>query len=158
MGLAAKELVPVAIGMWNTAQAGRSIEKVHGIQQETYGRMQTALQRESLGERTALRETCEGCKIETAAMRQFYSSTWTHLFSLPAALPHDASPEDREKMAHYITSLVVNLPCKDCTEHGRAYIAQNPVDVSSSEALARWLCRYRNSVNVTQNKPIRPCE
>lgn len=79
---------------------------------------------------------------------------WNFLHVLASQFK-STSDEDRQCWVNVIKSLPGVLPCKECREHFREYLAQNPVDISiASDAytLSQWLWRAHEHVNALTGK------
>jgi len=68
-------------------------------------------------------------------------ATWTFLHTTAAYYPEHPTPEQQASMRQLVHHFAQWYPCQYCAEHLRAYLAQHPVDVSSSDALSLWMCR-----------------
>jgi hypothetical protein len=49
---------------------------------------------------------------------------------------------------------VAHLPCPECRTHATVYLAQNPPDLSSSEAYQAWVFNFHNTVNARLRRPL----
>mmetsp|Transcript_16002 Transcript_16002/g.45266 ORF Transcript_16002/g.45266 Transcript_16002/m.45266 type:complete len:200 (+) Transcript_16002:178-777(+) len=86
-----------------------------------------------------------------AAFVEFFGpSTWKALHAISftyAANPSSPTPAERQAMSNLLGSLGHLLPCPACREHYRAYMSRHPPDVSSRDAVSRWLYELHADVN-----------
>lgn len=154
-GLAIKEFTPIMVNMYNTGQKEKGLLRSHDMQQETYTRMQQALEEKSFHGRFAPKPcTSPACRVEGPNRSVIYDRIWEHLGALPSTMEAQPTPEDRDRMQVYVASLVTNIPCGDCSTHARSYVAINPVDASSPQALSKWICNYRNAIREMKGQQI----
>eukprot|EP00729_Bicosta_minor_P000532 gene532-19458_t len=67
------------------------------------------------------------------------------------------SVQDAADMQQFLKHFAKFYPCEHCAEHLRSYMVAHPPDVSSSAALAAWMCSTHNEVNARQGKPAFDC-
>lgn len=63
------------------------------------------------------------------------------------------SEEDKKAALAFFASLGTLLPCPSCGMHFREYLKSHPVDVSSRQALARWVYDLHCAVNDNKETP-----
>jgi len=56
-------------------------------------------------------------------------------------------PEKEKECVEFFTTLPFVLPCKFCRASLTEYMKEDPLDISSREALSKWLWRIHNRVN-----------
>ncbi|XP_057964371.1 FAD-linked sulfhydryl oxidase ERV1 isoform X2 [Malania oleifera] len=69
-------------------------------------------------------------------------ATWTFLHTLAAQM----------------AILSRMYPCKDCADHFKEILRENPVQVGSQPEFSQWLCHVHNVVNRSLGKLVFPCE
>ena len=87
----------------------------------------------------------------------FGASAWFVLHYIASAYPDEPSDDHKEKMKQLVSSIQYLYPCGSCSPHFAAYLTSIPVDVSSREALERWIYDFHTAVNIRTNKnPVTP--
>lgn len=61
--------------------------------------------------------------------------------------PTRPSPEEENAARHFFDALKHLLPCEACGKHYQAYLEKHPPDVTSREALSRWVYDLHSNVN-----------
>jgi hypothetical protein len=61
--------------------------------------------------------------------------------------PESPTEEQQRNMKEYLNGMAHHLPCPGCAHHCRQYFNDNPPDVSSSQALSKYLVEFHNCVN-----------
>ena len=82
----------------------------------------------------------------------FGASAWFVLHYIASAYPDEPSDDHKEKMKQLVSSIQYLYPCGSCSPHFAAYLTSIPVDVSSREALERWIYDFHTAVNIRTNK------
>ncbi len=83
----------------------------------------------------------------------FGPSAWKFMHSVAFTFPNDAEEGLRNQYKSFFESIGHILPCPGCSVHFRQYMEKHPVDVSSREALARWVYDVHCDVNTRSRKP-----
>jgi hypothetical protein len=83
---------------------------------------------------------------------------WKTLHTTAEIYPENPSEDIKERVKTFIESTIMNMPCKECAEHGMKLLEENQLDYSSGPALRRSLCEFHNRVNASLGKDIYPCE
>ena len=78
--------------------------------------------------------------------------TWDVMLLCALNYPPHPTEDKRMSMLHFILGLVSVLPCDGCGIHALKYIRQHPPDVSSSDALVRYIITFHNVVNAETGK------
>ncbi len=159
-GMALEKFSPVVINLVNSERNRQVLVESHAIDTQAYTDMHTAVLQRGLGEATVQdggRPICKACEVPSL-IRVMGPKIWAHLHSLPATLPKAPSQEIQERFANYIVNLVGNIPCMVCANEGLEYVRDHPIDASSPEGLARWVCEFHNWKNRTLGKPVHGCQ
>jgi hypothetical protein len=91
--------------------------------------------------------------------RLFGPHYWYMLHNMSLNYPNNASDIAKKKMRAFVEALPFLLPCRDCSEHAKFFMAKamrtNAVDhaLESKKNLFTFLWRFHNSVNRRLNKP-----
>ena len=82
-------------------------------------------------------------------LTEWGSAGWQFLHSVSFAYPEAPSPDDRQKMLTFLTSVGYVLPCKLCRAHYEAYVRTrlNSTTLDSRETLSRFVVDMHNDVN-----------
>jgi len=86
---------------------------------------------------------------------------WHHLHTVGFSYPESPTPTDREDFARFLIYFTRTLPCSDCQNKFKAYIAQTfkpDTHLRSCETLSRWIFRAHNHVNAKLGKRVWPDE
>ena len=159
-GLLIQQLSPAIVNYVQADQQSKALVKTKQIQSDMYKEAHAALFRDRVG--SALtpvygKPVCKACEVPSL-IKVMGPKIWAHLHSLPATLPKEPSQDVQDRFANYVTSLVQNLPCPVCANSGLEYIRDNPIDVSSREGLARWVCEFHDAKNRELGKPVHGCQ
>lgn len=84
-------------------------------------------------------------------------ATWTLLHTMSAYYPQNPSPSQQADMHGFLSALARFYPCQHCASHMRYQMEVDPPQATSRSALAAWLCRLHNEVNVRLGKPVFDC-
>ncbi|KAG5462896.1 MAG: ERV/ALR sulfhydryl oxidase domain-containing protein [Olpidium bornovanus] len=84
-------------------------------------------------------------------------ATWTFLHPSAAYYPNKPTPSEQATMRSFLSSFSRIYPCAPCAEHLRAYMSDNPPDVSTRAGISLWMCRVHNEVNDLLGKPVFDC-
>jgi len=84
-------------------------------------------------------------------------ATWQILHTRARYFPVEPTQDEQDNIRDFIEATVTTLSCPKCAMHGRLYIEEHPIDVSSRAALNAWLCTFHNAVNERIGKPLHPC-
>ncbi|KAM6558290.1 hypothetical protein CsatA_027529 [Cannabis sativa] len=85
-------------------------------------------------------------------------ATWTFLHTLAARYPDNPTRQQKKDVKELMAILTRMYPCKDCADHFKKVLSENPVQVGSHTEFSMWLCQVHNVVNRSLDKPIFPCE
>ena len=80
-------------------------------------------------------------------------NAWRFLHSCSFAYPDNPTSTDKEAARLVFSNLGNILPCPICRGHYNEHLKTKPVDVSSKEALSKWLVKIHNEVNKSRNLP-----
>jgi len=84
--------------------------------------------------------------------KQWGPLAWRWLHNKTIDYAQDPSEEEAKQMLRRIRGFISSLPCPECRTHSIEYLAMNPPDLSSSQALQAWAWRFHNAVNVRLGK------
>lgn len=85
-------------------------------------------------------------------------ATWTFLHTMSVYYPQTPTPDQQADMHSLLVGLSKFYPCEHCATHMRKQLTVDPPQVTSRAALASWLCRLHNEVNMRLGKPMFDCE
>uniref|UniRef100_A0A803NNR2 Sulfhydryl oxidase n=1 Tax=Cannabis sativa TaxID=3483 RepID=A0A803NNR2_CANSA len=85
-------------------------------------------------------------------------ATWTFLHTLAARYPDNPTRQQKKDVKELMAILTRMYPCKDCADHFKKVLSENPVQAGSHTEFSMWLCQVHNVVNRSLDKPIFPCE
>lgn len=81
-------------------------------------------------------------------------SMWIVLHSFAAQYAVKPTDEERDDMKRFLDGFIAHYPCLICRKHFRETVLPTlPYDVSSQEALERWVHAAHNRVNQRLGKP-----
>ncbi|XP_024023155.1 FAD-linked sulfhydryl oxidase ERV1 [Morus notabilis] len=85
-------------------------------------------------------------------------ASWTFLHTLAARYPDKPTRQQKKDVKELMSILSRMYPCKECAEHFKLILRENPVQVGSQAEFSQWLCYVHNLVNRSIGKPVFPCE
>ncbi|PON90568.1 ERV/ALR sulfhydryl oxidase domain containing protein [Trema orientale] len=85
-------------------------------------------------------------------------ATWTLLHTLAARYPDNPTRQQKKDVKELIAILARMYPCKECADHFKRILSENPVQAGSHTEFSLWLCQVHNVVNRSLGKSIFPCE
>ena len=72
--------------------------------------------------------------------------------------PTNPNRSDRIDFNTTFRNMLRYLPCDDpCQKHSKEWIAKNPPDLESRDAITAYMCKFHNSVREKQGKPLVDC-
>jgi|UniRef100_A0A6C0F780 hypothetical protein len=77
---------------------------------------------------------------------------WIFLHTITLNYPEEPTFSDKYNYKILFESLKDTLPCPTCREHYKENITLYPIDLSSREALVKWLIKIHNLVNEKNGK------
>lgn len=83
---------------------------------------------------------------------------WYWLHNLAIQYPQTPSKEDARLAAARLNNFIDHLPCPECLAHSKAFILNNPVNLTNTYAFQHWVWVFHNTVNLMLNKPLVPYE
>ncbi len=88
---------------------------------------------------------------------EFGPHYWYMLHTMALNYPNDPTDFIKEKMKCFVEALPFLLPCKDCSEHAKEFLAthKNKINgaLQSKESLFKFLWYFHNHVNARLQKP-----
>lgn len=168
-GVAMHELSPFVITLISNEQKRRDLVKAAEIQRGSFKEMRKVIVEEGYGKLVergrsagaplqgapvAVEGACPTCNIHST--KTLLSRTWLFLHQIPDTMPHSGqiAPEMQSQYGDYVTSILANLPCPECSRHAMAYVQGHPIDTSSREALTGWMCNFHNDTRVRLGQPV----
>ncbi|GMN37857.1 hypothetical protein TIFTF001_007152 [Ficus carica] len=85
-------------------------------------------------------------------------ASWTFLHTLAARYPDKPTRQQKKDVKELMAILSRMYPCKECADHFKLILRENPVQVGSHAEFSQWLCYVHNLVNRSIGKPVFPCE
>ena len=82
------------------------------------------------------------------------SSAWRFLHCTCMTYPEKPSPQQKQDMYNFLTSIGPILPCKLCRPKYAEYIASHPFRLSSRRALVNWMIDLHNHINERLHKTV----
>lgn len=84
------------------------------------------------------------------------SAQWFILHLVSFNYPENPTPEDKQNMYAYLTSLGDILPCPECKEHYKENVLSNNSSLlqslNSRDEFSKWMYDFHNLVNKQTNK------
>lgn len=85
--------------------------------------------------------------------------TWYLLHTLAQKVKADRWPTFRVELVHTLYTICKNLPCPDCAQHAKEYLAQRPPHtIATVESLRHLFFHFHNSVNARKGFALFPRE
>ncbi|XP_057964372.1 FAD-linked sulfhydryl oxidase ERV1 isoform X3 [Malania oleifera] len=72
--------------------------------------------------------------------------------------PDNPTRQQKKDVKDLMAILSRMYPCKDCADHFKEILRENPVQVGSQPEFSQWLCHVHNVVNRSLGKLVFPCE
>jgi len=114
-----------------------------GLRQATSRDLEVEATRKDLGE-----------QIQPKGMK-WGAPTWYLLHTLAQKVKPDRWPTFRLEFVQTLYTICKNLPCPDCAQHAKQYLAQwPPQTITSPEALRHLFFHFHNSVNARKGFPL----
>ena len=82
---------------------------------------------------------------------------WTILHRMAAKFSKKPTQLEQEHARDFLKLFALLYPCEECAKHFQKYVAHFPPDLSSNEALVKWMCHAHNDVNSRKQKPHFDC-
>ena len=83
--------------------------------------------------------------------------TWKLLHRI-SAMYNPQSEDEKHLMSNIFKGLSIHFPCKECADHFKEEIKENPPKVEDNKSLVKWLCFQHNQVNKRLGKELYDCE
>ncbi|KAI8988178.1 FAD-linked sulfhydryl oxidase ALR-like protein [Mycotypha africana] len=83
--------------------------------------------------------------------------TWTLLHTMAAYYPEKPDNEQQQSMKTFFETFTEHYPCWFCKKDFKKEMAENPIDVTSRDALSEWLCKRHNKINEKLGKKQFDC-
>ncbi|TVU48000.1 hypothetical protein EJB05_07619, partial [Eragrostis curvula] len=97
-------------------------------------------------------------KVAPLTKEEVGRATWMLLHTIAAQFPDEPTRQqkrDAKELMHILSRL---YPCKECADHFKEVLKENPVQAGSQAEFSQWLCYVHNVVNRSLGKPIFPCQ
>ena len=107
-------------------------------------------------------ETCVQCATDELKISKHDPKYWGPrywFFYHTTAINYPEKPTDKEQddMEHFIRSIPLTLPCKDCKKHAKQFIDDHRIEMSkicsSRENLFKFFVDFHNKVSERNGKP-----
>eukprot|EP00884_Botryococcus_braunii_P023461 jgi/Botrbrau1/979/Bobra.114_1s0020.1 len=92
-----------------------------------------------------------------SSKEQLGRATWTFLHTLAAQFPPKPTRRQERDVRTMIDILTRMYPCKDCADHFKIIVRDNPPQTKSADELQQWMCKVHNIVNKQLGKPVFNC-
>lgn len=81
--------------------------------------------------------------------------TWTLFHTLTEKIKEESYPQIGFQLFSYICRICYILPCPDCSQHARDFLAKiKPEHVKTKDGLRNLMYMFHNVVNKRKNKPM----
>lgn len=80
------------------------------------------------------------------------SVTWAYLAEIASSYSAALTPQEQFDALLWIMTVYRNIPCVKCRDHALAYIKSHPINVTSKDALLKYLLDQYNFIAAQSNK------
>uniref|UniRef100_A0A0D9VQZ3 Sulfhydryl oxidase n=1 Tax=Leersia perrieri TaxID=77586 RepID=A0A0D9VQZ3_9ORYZ len=85
-------------------------------------------------------------------------ATWMLLHTIAAQFPDEPTRQQKRDAKELMAIISRLYPCKECADHFKEVLKENPVQAGSQAEFSQWLCYVHNVVNRSLGKLIFPCQ